>query len=187
MNRLALVLPLLAAMEAASLPPLICPAGGPIGGVDLRVSSPRGAGEPLPLRTINRLEEGDTLLYRPVVRPGEQRKGEVTMVLVPADKIATGEKILILEPKPAGKAQQWSVPWRVSVVAFVYGPSGLNARRVKTFLSRDDGLVAQLADYAEKTAQTEALIAALSSPASSGASVQAALQGFSAQYGLNVQ
>ena len=181
------VLAMLAAAQAAPLPPLVCPAGGPIGSVDLRVSSPRGAGEPLPLRTINRLEEGDTLLYRPGLRPGEQRKGEVTMVLVPADKIATGEKVLILEPKPAGKLQQWSVPWRVSVVAFVYGPSGLNARKVKTFLSRDDGLVAQLADYAEKTAQTEALIAALSSPASSGANVQAALQGFSSQYGLNVQ
>jgi len=141
----------------------------------------------LPLRTINRLEEGDTLLYRPLLRPGEQRKGEVAMVLVPADKIATGEKILILEPKLAAKPQQWAVPWRVSVVAFVYGPSGLNARKVKTFLARDDGLVAQLADYAEKTAQTEALIAALSSPASSTANVQAALQGFSAQYGLNVQ
>ena len=141
----------------------------------------------MPLRTINRLEEGDTLLYRPLLRPGEQRKGEVAMVLVPADRIATGEKLLILEPKPANKPQQWSVPWRVSVVAYVYGPSGLNARKVRTFLSQDDGLVAQLADYAEKTAQTEALIAALSSPASSAANVQAALQGFSAQYGLNVQ
>ena len=68
MNRLALVLSMLGAMEAASLPPLVCPAGGPIGSVDLRVSSPRGAGEPLPLRTINRLEEGDTLLYRPLDR-----------------------------------------------------------------------------------------------------------------------
>ncbi len=141
----------------------------------------------MPLRTINRLEEGETLLYRPILRPGEQRQGEVTMVLVPADKTATGQKLVILEPKPAGKPEQWTVPWRVSVVAYVYGPSGLNAKKVKTFLSQDDGLVAQLADYAEKTAQTEALIAALSSPTTSAANVQAALQGFSAQYGLNVQ
>ncbi len=181
------ILILFTTAQAASLPPLVCPAGGPIGSVDLRVSSPRGLGEPLPLRTINRLEEGDTLLYRPILRPGEQRKGEVAIVLVPADRIATGEKLLILAPKLAAKPQQWTVPWRVSVVAFVYGPSGLNARKVQTFLSRDDGLVAQLADYAEKTAQTEALIAALSSPSSSAANVQAALQGFSAQYGLNVQ
>ena len=49
--------------------------------------------------------------------------------------------------------------WRVSVVAFVYGPSGLNMKKVSSFLSREDDLIAQLADYAEKTAQTEALIA----------------------------
>jgi hypothetical protein len=79
------------------------------------------------------------------------------------------------------------VPWRVAVVAFVYGPSGLSARKVRDFLSRDDELVAQLADYAEKTAQTEALIAALSSPNSSSAAVESALHGFSSQYGLNVQ
>jgi hypothetical protein len=141
----------------------------------------------LPLRTINRLQEGDTLLYRPILRSGEERKGEVTMVLVPADRLRTGEKLAILDPKPAKRPERWSVPWRVSVVAYVYGPSGLNAKKVRTFLSRDDSLVTQLADYAEKTAQTEALIAALSSPTSSAASVQAALQGFSAQYGINIQ
>jgi hypothetical protein len=174
-------------MVGAPLPPLVCPAGGPIGSVDLRVSSPRGGSDSLPLRTINRLEEGDKLVYRPLLRSGEERKGEVTVVLVPANKSATGEKIVILEPKPANKPQEWNVPWRTSVVAYVYGPAGLNAKRVRTFLSRDDELVAQLADYAEKTAQTEALIGALASPNSSAASVQAALQGFSSQYGLNVQ
>ena len=171
----------------ASLPPVVCPAGGPIGSVDLRVISPRGGTEPLPLRTINRLEEGDRLLYRPLLRSGEERKGEVALVLVPANKTAAGEKLRILDPKPANKPQEWNVPWRVSVVAFVYGPSGLNAKKVQNFLSRDDELVTQLADYAEKTAQTEALIAALASPSSSAVAVQSALQGFSSQYGLNVQ
>ena len=170
----------------ASLPPVVCPAGGPIGSVDLRVVSSRG-GDPLPLRTINRLEEGDKLQYRPLLRSGEERKGEVTLVLVPANKTAAEEKLHILDPKPANKPQEWTVPWRVSVVAFVYGPSGLSTKKVNTFLSRDEDLIAQLADYAEKTAQTEALIAALSSPASSAAAVQSALQGFSSQYGLNAQ
>jgi hypothetical protein len=172
---------------SAALPPVVCPAGGPIGSVDLRVMSPRGGNEALPLRTINRLEEGDRLLYRPLLRSGEERKGEVTLVLVPANKAAAGEDLRILNPKPANKPQEWSVPWRVSVVAFVYGPSGLIAKKVQSFLERDDELVAQLADYAEKTAQTEALITALSSPSSSSAAVQSALQGFSSQYGLNVQ
>jgi hypothetical protein len=171
----------------AAPPPLVCPAGGPIGTVDLRVSSPRSKGEPLPLRTINRLEEGDTLLYRPILHSGESRQGQVAMVLVPANRIPSEESLVILDPKPAGKPQTWSVPLRVSVVAFVYGPSGLNRNKVKNFLARDEDLVSQLADYAEKTAQTEALITALSSPGSSAASVQSALQGFSSQYGLSVQ
>lgn len=169
------------------MPPVVCPAGGPIGSVDLRVVSPRAAGsEALPLRTINRLEEGDKLVYRPLLRSGEQRKGEVAIVLVPVNK-KPDQNLIILEPKSADSQQEWEVPWRVSVVAFVYGPSGLNAKKVRTFLSRDDELVTQLADYAEKTAQTEALISALSSPNSSTAVVQSALQGFSAQYGLSVQ
>ena len=169
------------------MPPLVCPAGGPIGSVDLRVISPRSGSEPLPLRTINRLEEGDSLQYRPLLHTGEERKGEVAIVLVPVNKPAAGNKLFILDPNPAGKPQQWKIPCRVAVVAYVYGPSGLNTKNVKDFLSRDDDLVTQLADYAEKTAQTEALIAALSSPTSSGANVQSALQGFSAQYGVNTQ
>jgi hypothetical protein len=139
------------------------------------------------LRTINRLEEGDTLLYRPIFRSGEDREGEVALVLVPANKLPDGENLIILDPKPANKPQTWKVPLRVSVVAFVYGPAGLNSKKVKNFLTRDEELVSQLADYAEKTAQTEALIAALSSPTSSAASVQSALSGFSSQYGLSVQ
>ncbi len=54
-------------------------------------------------------------------------------------------------------------------------------------MSQDELLVAQLADYAEKTAQTEALVAALSNSESSSASVNAALTGFASQYGFAVQ
>ena len=74
------------------------------------------------------------------------------------------------------------MPQKISVVAFVYGPDGLNRGKVKKFLSKDDELVSQLADYAEKTAQTEALIQALASNQST-ATVDAALQGFASQYG----
>lgn len=158
-----------------------------MGSVDLRVASRRATGDALPLRTINRLEEGDTLLYRPILHSGEERKGEVAIVLAPANKAAAQESLVILEPRPANKPQQWTVPLRVSVVAFVYGPSRLNREKVRSFLSRDDELVAQLADYAEKTAQTESLIAALSSPNSSAENVQSALRGFSSQYGLSTQ
>src|SRR5258706_16008815 len=47
-------------LTASPLPPLACPAGGPIGSVDLRVSSPRRKhADPLPLKTIKRVEEAD--------------------------------------------------------------------------------------------------------------------------------
>jgi hypothetical protein len=182
-----LVLPLLChEVLYGATPPLVCPAGGPVGSVDLRVSSRRGS-EALPLRTINNLEEGDTILYRPIFNPGEVRHGEVTMVLVPVNKTPKGEKLLVLDSKPAAKAEQWKVPWRVSTVAFVYGPAGLNVKKVGSFLSKDDELVGQLADYAAKTAETEALIAALASANSTDAMVQSTMQGFASAYGLNVQ
>ncbi len=186
MLRVSLLLACCLGHVAASSPPTVCPAGSPIGDIDLRVASASIKVEPLPLRTINRLEEGDILLYKPLTRGGEKRTGEVLLVLVPVNKGAAGEKLIVLEPKPAAKPQQWKVPVRTAVVAYVYGPSGLSSKKVRSFLTRDDDLVTQLADYAEKTAQTEALIAALASPDTSAAAVQSALQGFSGQYGLNV-
>ena len=76
-----------------------------MGSVDLRVTSAHGGPEALPLRTINRLEEGDTLHYKPLLRSGEQRKGDVSFVLVPANPAAAGEKLLVLQPKAANKPQ----------------------------------------------------------------------------------
>jgi len=178
------------ALAAAPLPPLVCASGSAIAAIDLRVATPSlrvASANPLPLRTANRIEEGDTIRYRPLLRPREERKGDVTLVLVPADKKKAGNDLLIFPPRPAEKPQQWTAPWRVALAAFVYGPSGLNVKKVQAFLNQDDELVGQLADYAEKTAKTEALIAALSSSDNSRQAVNAALAGFSSQYGLGAQ
>ncbi len=177
------------ALFAASVPPLICASGGAIATVDLRVTSPsqRHQNQPLPLRTMNLVEEGDTIRYKPVLRPHEERKGDITLVLIPANKKAARENLKIFEPRPAAHATEWTVPWRTSLVAFVYGPSGLNVKKVEAFLDSDDELVGQLADYADKTEKTEALIAALTTPGSSAATVNAALQGFSSKFGAAAQ
>lgn len=175
-------------LVAASLPPLICASGGAIGTIDLRVASPSARNpNPLPLRTINRIQEGDTIHYRPLLRPNEKRKGDVTLVLVPADKKKAGKELLIFDSRPADKPEQWVAPWRVGLAAFVYGPSGLDVKKVQTFLGKDDDLVGQLADYAEKTAKAEALIAALSSSDNSPEAVNAALAGFSSKFGASAQ
>ncbi len=172
-------------LVAASVPPLICASGSPIATVDLRVVSPskQHQNQPLPLRTMNLVEEGDIIRYKPVLRPKESRKGDVTLVLVPANKKAAHQNLKIFEPRPASDATQWTVPWRTSLVAFVYGPSGLSVKKVEAFLTKDDDLVGELADYADKTEKTEALIAALTAPDSSNAAVNAALSGFSSKFG----
>jgi hypothetical protein len=167
-------------------PPITCPAGGPIGAVELRVRSPKG-GEPLPFRTLNHLSEGDTVLYSPILRGREKRAGEVSLVMVPAKRDPEKDVLIVTDPKPAEKPHEWKISETISLVAFVYGPEGLSKRKVRGFLSQDDLLMAQLADYAEKTAQTEALVQALSSINSSSESVNAALTGFASQYGFSVQ
>ena len=104
--------------------------------------------------------------------------------MVPQKRSQSGDDLIVTDPKPADKPQAWQVERTISVAAFVYGPEGLSRKKVKGFLSQDDLLIAQLADYAEKTAETEALIQTLADVNSSSASVNAALSGFASQYGV---
>ena len=175
-----------AAMPEA--PPLLsCPAGTPLGSVDLSVKSPQPNLTPLPFQNINHLSEGDTVIYSPVLRGKEKRPGDIALVIVPAKKKADEPFLKVTEPKDADKQGEWKIDQTAALVAFIYGPSGLSKKKVTKFLSQDDVLVAQLADYAAKTAQTEALVSALSNSESSSASVNAALSGFASQYGFAVQ
>jgi hypothetical protein len=122
--------------------------------------------------------------YSPILRSGEKRSGEVTLVVAPAIPESKEKPIVVFDPKPAEKTAEWKIERKVSVAIFIYGPDGLNEGKVKSFLAKDTDLVAQLADYAERTDQTEALIQALS-PGGSPATMNAALQGFASQYGLS--
>ncbi|HLH05397.1 MAG TPA: hypothetical protein VKX25_21695 [Bryobacteraceae bacterium] len=175
-----------AADTTSTPPPVACPAGAPIGSVSLRVQSPSNP-DTLPFQNINHLSEGDTVLYSPILRGKEKRPGEVSLVMVPARRQPKDPALIVTDPKPAGKDQVWSIPKTITLAALVYGPQGLSKKKVEGFLSQDDLLIAQLADYAEKTAQTEALVEALSNAGSSSASVNAALTGFASQYGFSVQ
>ena len=166
-------------------PPFVsCPAGAPLGPLDLQVQA---GGQPLPFRTINRLSEGDTLRYSPVMRGKERRAGEIALVLVPQNRTVGGESVIVTDPQPADKPFEWKMTQTISIAAFVYGPTGLNKKKVAKFLSRDDILVAQLADYADRTAEAQQLVATLSNRESSMASANAALSGFASQYGFAIQ
>ncbi|HZS53013.1 MAG TPA: hypothetical protein VFA65_01315 [Bryobacteraceae bacterium] len=176
-----------AAAIPESAPLLSCTAGTPLGSIDLSVKAPQPELQPLPFQNINHLSEGDTVVYSPVLRGKEKRPGEIALVIVPSKKRPDEPFLTVTDPKDADKHQEWKMNQSVALVAFVYGPSGLSKKKVSKFLSQDDVLVAQLADYAEKTSQTEALVAALSNSESSSASVNAALNGFASQYGFAVQ
>jgi hypothetical protein len=169
-----------------------CASGVPLGDFDLRVrSDPKRPA--LPLRGINRLEEGQTILYVPGKLRINPKGGEIAVVLAPAPAkpgslLTDLPHMQVLAPKAANKPAEWSVPYRTGVVALVYGPQGLSAKKVKAFFNKDEDLIAQLADYAEKTAQTEALMAAINSwSTKSQSDVDAALNGFASQYGINNQ
>lgn len=174
---------------AAGLPQapalVTCPAGAPLGALDLRVLIP---GQPsLPFRTITHLTEGDTLLYTPILRPKEKRPGEIALILVPAKREVGTPELFVTDPKPADKPEQWKLDRTISLAALVYGPSGLNRKKVTRFLAKDEILVAQLADYAAKTEQAEKLMETLSNKESSSLSIGAALSSFASGYGLSAQ
>jgi hypothetical protein len=166
-------------------PPLAaCPAGAPLGPIDLQVES---GGQRLPFRGINRLSEGDILHYAPILHPREKRRGEIALVLVPQKRAPGQPGIIVTDDEDADKAHEWKMTETVALAAVVYGPSGLSRRKVAKFLNQDELLVAQLADYADRTAEAQQLVATLSNRESSMASVNAALSGFASQYGFAIQ
>ena len=63
--------------------PLGCASGVPLGEVELRVQSDPKL-PTLPLRGINRLQEGHTILYSPGKLRMNPKGGEVALVLAPA-------------------------------------------------------------------------------------------------------
>ncbi len=125
-------------------------------------------------RSCVRIRKGGKVAYRGRLRLLEARAVEERL-----------PKVAVLEAIDAAKPGQWKMPFRVGVAALVYGPEGLNPRQVREFLATDDDLIAQLADYAEKTAQTEALISAIASGTPlNPTQVDAALNGMGTQAGV---
>lgn len=180
--RLTLFLALCVIARAAT-----CPAGAPLGAMHLTVQRVPGKPE-LPIASINQIEEGDRIDYKPQLRSGEKRRGKVAIVLVASTPAEDGSRrFAVLEPNEASKAAQWTVPFRSSLAVYVYGPNGLSAGKLRGFLGKDDQLLGQLADFAEKTTQTETALQALAAYEHSGRTetLGAALQGFASQYGIS--
>ena len=120
----------------------------------------------------------------PSLKPKEKRDGDIALVLVASNQ---NNDFAILDAKDAAKPAKWMVPFRTSLAMYVYGPSGLSIRKLRGVLEKDNELIAQLAEYAEKTSQTESVLQAISQyeNTSAGENLQAALQGFAQQSGIN--
>ncbi len=134
----------------------------------------------LPLRVVNEVLPGDKLVLRPA---GRELDDDARVAIILSAR--GSEDLMVLEAKRANQPAEWTIPVRVSLVGIVFGPQGLDTKKVGSLLKSDKQLVIQLADYAEQTAQTEALIDALTAGRNAPAArnVDAAIAGFATRYG----
>jgi hypothetical protein len=144
---------------------------------------------PLSVNLVNEIERGEKIKYEPAPSdPKKAPKGKITVLLVPDVRGSSGE-IEVLKPRPADTAQEWNVPFQTSIVGVVYGPHGLDVKKVHSLVERDKNLIPQLANYAEKAETVEALVQTLSqyeqSPPASH-DLDAVLKGFSSQYNVTL-
>lgn len=171
-------LPLFSATPAP--PPLVCPGGAPLGWIELTVTPP-DSGFARNIQSVNQLLVGDRISYRPVhLDAVEKKNARIALLLVPSDY----SRIEVYEPQPADKPASWNVPFRTQLVSLVWGPAGLDKAKVTTLVNKDNQLIGQLADYAAKTAETQALMAEIATEQqlNNGQSVSAAATGFTSRF-----
>jgi hypothetical protein len=172
---------------------------------------PAKGGPGIPLTSLNMIQAGETLKYEPVHIPAAIKdKARIGVVMVPvpeksikkdkddaetakgkdrAKNHANENNLIVLEAKPAKSAASWKVPVRASIVGVVFGPRGLDIKKVNTLVDQNQDIIPELADYAQQSTKVEALVQVLSqyeqSP-SSGKDLNAALTGFSQEYNVAV-
>jgi hypothetical protein len=167
-----------------------CPASLPLGSFELLVDPGTGAA-PRPIRQVNAVLPGQRLIYRPGQLPPDYRKSaEIALVLAPENPASEQESILsVLNHQRASQPAEWKVTQPVGVIALVFGPQGLDTKKVSSLVKKDRELVSQLADYAEQTSKVETLIETLTvwdKDPSPSKNLDAALTGFASQSGASV-
>ena len=99
---------------------------------------------------------------------------------------ASDADLITLEPRKAEARTEWQLPDRPQVIALIFGPQGLSEGKIKSLVTRNRELLRQLADYAEQSSQVESLVQELADSEQSGGGADAALKGFSSQYGVDL-
>jgi hypothetical protein len=167
-----------------------CPGSRAVGHLAILVA-PAKSGRAIPIETINRIERGDRLEYKPAagsVRDGKKSKAKIALVVVPSTE-SEKRGVAVLPVKPAWEKAEWRAPYRVAAVGVVLGPQGLSEKKVSAFVRKNPDLIPQLADYADRTSKIAALITTISKYEKSApgtANLQSALNSFSTQYGVKL-
>jgi hypothetical protein len=134
-----------------------CSGGVSTGAFRIKVKTPTG-GDPLPIRRMNIIPANSKLLYEPLQMPENLKKnGRIALVIVPADaeqRAASGASVL--EAHDANANGEWTVPYRAGVVLLVFGPQGLDEKRLTNLVTKDEDLLDDLARFAQQTVDLEA-------------------------------
>jgi hypothetical protein len=157
-----------------------------IGTFRLRLIPPQG-GTFLAVDSVNVIQPGDDLEYQPVqLPPGIRKRARIALVIVPAPE-AKHKELEVLPARPANAQADWLIPTRASVLGIVFGPQGLNVKKVSSLINKDPDLIPQLAAYAQQTATVNALVETLSQYDKSQPGTEdlnSVLSGFSSQYNV---
>ncbi|MBL8209158.1 MAG: hypothetical protein JNK87_00520 [Bryobacterales bacterium] len=165
-------------------PPIgACPGGQALSSFDISVFAAESS-DKVPLRALTRLEGGTRLRYEPrEIYAADQDDAEVALISIPTTPTGV---LAVMESKKASQPAEWVIPSRAAAVALVYGAQGFSTSKLVDLVRRDPQLITQLAAYAEKSAQTEALMETVANWERSGSTqtLENALAGFSSRYGV---
>jgi hypothetical protein len=130
---------------------------GSTGVASFRLSARPASGtnlQPIPIRQANNLGANYRIGYAPLDLPANLGKdAKLTLVVVPK---ANDGQITVLEPRLAASSTEWSLPMAARIVLVVFAPQGLDEKRLTNLVTKDDNMVAALADYADQTGDLEA-------------------------------
>ena len=140
------------AAAPASAPNSVCGAtSAPISTFQLLVQR-EGAGAPIPLRFVKRVQKGDKILYKPGNTVVEtKREPRVTILTA----LSQGDKLSVLDIVSSASPAEWTLTDRAAVIVFAFGPQGLDEKKVTNLATADKNLIAQISSYAVQTGQAE--------------------------------
>lgn len=179
MRSIALILAVFCPFIVTAAP--ACPAGVSVAHFRAEVRR-AGAELAVPLDRVNTLRKSDTVTFIPSDGAAgvDLAKARVALVLLTASN-----EMIVLETRKANARVTWTIPDDASAVALAYGPRGFDEDRVKGLASKDPEIIAQLAEYSEKTTQTELLVASLAAGTVDDRGFDGALRGLASAQGAS--